>query len=162
VTGNPRAPGITQADYDAQYALAMAVRDTITALNRTLADVRALRKAVAAVPGTATSAATALDAALRGVEAAIVPLPVAGQIGEPAGLSAHYATLYGTLVGDGGYGAGSAEGRPTASRQQRKADLDRQWQAVQTRLEALVAGELARFNAEAQQRGLQALRLSPA
>jgi photosystem II stability/assembly factor-like uncharacterized protein len=162
VTGNPRAPGITQADYDAQYALAMAVRDTITALNRTLADVRALRKAVAVVPGTATSAATALDAALRSVETAIVPLPVAGQIGEPAGLSAHYATLYGTLVGDGGYGAGSAEGRPTASRQQRKADLDRQWQAVQTRLEALVAGELARFNAEAQQRGLQALRLSPA
>lgn len=162
VTGNPRAPGIKQADYDAQYAVATAVRDTISALNRTLADVRALRKAVAAVPGAATSAATALDTALRGVESAIVPLPVPGQIGEPAGLSAHYAALYGTLVGDGGYGAGSAEGRPTASRFQRKADLDRQWDEVRTRLQALTAEELARYNAQARARGLPELRLTPA
>nr|MCU0891702.1 hypothetical protein [Sandarakinorhabdus sp.] len=120
------------------------------------------RKAVAAVPGAATSAATALDTALRGVEGAIVPLPVAGQIGEPAGLSAHYAALYGTLVGDGGYGAGSAEGRPTASRFQRKADLDRQWDEVRTRLQALTAEELARYNAEARARGVPELRLTPA
>lgn len=158
VTGNPRAPRITQADYDAQHALASAVRDTISALNRTLADVRAARKALAA--GTST-AATALDAALRGVETQLVPLPVPGQIGEPAGLSAQYDTLYGTLVDDGGYGAGSAEGRPTASRYQRQADLDRQWQAVQTKLARIIAEELARYNAEARQHGQPELRLSP-
>ena len=33
VVGNPRAPGITQADYEAQYRLASAVRETISALN---------------------------------------------------------------------------------------------------------------------------------
>lgn len=161
VTGNPRAPAITQADYDAQYAVAAAVRDTITTLNRTLAGVRAVRRAVTASPAAATSAAAALDTALRAVEASIAPLPVAGQVGVPAGLSAHYDTLYSTLVGDGGYSAGSAEGRPTASRLQRKADLDRQWQAVRARLELIAAEALARFNAELQGRGLPELRLSP-
>jgi photosystem II stability/assembly factor-like uncharacterized protein len=161
VTGNPGAPTIRQADYDAQYALATAVGDTITTLNRALADVRALRRAVTASPAATTSAATALDTALRAVEASIAPLPVAGQVGLPAGLSAHYDTLYSTLVGDGGYSAGSAEGRPTASRLQRKADLDRQWQAVRKRLELIAVEELPRFNTEAQGRGLPELRLSP-
>ena len=137
------------------------MRDTITTLNRALADVRALRRAVTASPAATTSAATALDTALRAVEASIAPLPVAGQVGVPAGLSAHYDTLYSTLVGDGGYSAGSAEGRPTASRLQRKADLDRQWQAVRNRLELIAAEEVARFNAEARGRGLPELRLSP-
>jgi photosystem II stability/assembly factor-like uncharacterized protein len=166
VTGNPQAPGISQADYEAQYALATAVRDTITTVNRVLADVRALRRALPARQDGANTAlashAAALDAALLKVEAAITPLPVAGQVGVPAGLAAHYDTLYGTLVGDGGYGSGSAEGRPTASRTQRKADLDRQWQALRTTLTSIATGELARFNAEARQRSLPELRLSPA
>jgi photosystem II stability/assembly factor-like uncharacterized protein len=173
VTGNPREPTITQADYDAQYAMATAVRDTITEMNGILADVRTMRKAVAAPPATTAAAATtaaptaptgpaaaALDAALFAVEAAIVPLPAAGERGNPAGLSAQYETLYSTLVTDGGYGAGSAEGRPTASRFQRKHDLDKQWKAVRRRLQALAVEELARFNAEARQRGAAELRLS--
>lgn len=161
VTGNPRATAIRQADYDAQYVVATAVRDTITALNRALADVRALQRAVTASPAATSSAARALATTLRAVETSIAPLPVAGQIGVPGGLSAQYDTLYGTLVGDGGYGAGSAEGRPTASRFQRKADLDRQWQAVRTRLQLIADEELARLNAELRGRSLPELRLSP-
>jgi len=160
VTGNPRAPGITQGDYDAQYALATAVRDTITSLNRVLADVRALRRAVTGSPAASSSAATALDTALQAVEMLIMPTATPGKPGVPAGLSAHYDTLYGALVGDGGYGAGSAEGRPTASRYQRKADLDGQWQAVRTQLQRLTTEELARFNAEARTRSAPELRLS--
>lgn len=156
VTGNPSAPAITQADYDAQHALATAVRDRVTEVNRVLADVQALRKAVTAT----SSAASALDAALKGVEVAIKPVAVPGQIGVPAGLAAQFDTLYFTLVGDGGYGAGSAEGRPTASRYQRQAELDRQWQALRARLQAIAAGELARYNAEAKGRGLPELRLA--
>jgi hypothetical protein len=162
VTGNPRAPGITQADYDAQHALATAVRDTITDINRVLADVRALRRAVIGSPSAAGIAARALEAALSKVEVAIVPVAVAGQVGVPAGLVGQYDALYSTLVGDGGYGAGSAEGRPTASRYQRKADLDRQWQALRMQLQAISASELKGFNDEARARGFPELRLSPA
>jgi hypothetical protein len=156
VTGNPSAPAITQADYDAQHALATALRESVTEVNRVLADVQAVRKALTAT----SSAARALDAALNGVEMAIKPVAVPGQIGVPAGLAAHYDTLYGTLVGDGGYGAGSAEGRPTASRYQRQAALDGQWQALRARLQAIAGGELARYNDEARQRGLPELRLA--
>jgi photosystem II stability/assembly factor-like uncharacterized protein len=171
VTGNPRAPTITQADYDAQYAMATAVRDTITAMNRVLADVRTLRNALAVPPASAATttapltpspAAAALDAALRAVETAIVPLPAAGERGKPAGLSAQYDALYSTLVTDGGYSTGSAEGRPTVSRLQRKADLDKQWQAVRARLRTLAAEELVRFNAQARESGLPELRLPSA
>jgi photosystem II stability/assembly factor-like uncharacterized protein len=165
VTGNLRAPGITQADYDAQYMLATSARDTITDMHRILANVRSLRKALAGPPDVAsrpalTGEAAALDAALQKVEAMIAPSPVPGQVGVPAGLSAHYDTLYDALVGDGGYGAGSAEGRPAASVYQRKADLDRQWQAVRSQLQAVAAAELARFNAAAKARGAPELHIS--
>ncbi|MCU0627352.1 MAG: hypothetical protein MUF21_12840, partial [Gemmatimonadaceae bacterium] len=40
VTGNPAAPWITQGDYDAQHALAIAVRDTMSAINGVLATLR--------------------------------------------------------------------------------------------------------------------------
>ena len=158
VTGNLRAPGITQADYDAQYEAAMAVRDTMTDMHRIMAEVRALRKTLAGpadvTPRPAlTAEATALDAALKKVEFAIAPSAVPGQVGVPAGLSGHYDALYGALVGDGGYGAGSAEGRPTAAVYQRKADLERQWQAVRAQVQALTTAELARFNAAAKARG---------
>jgi photosystem II stability/assembly factor-like uncharacterized protein len=162
VTGNPRAPGITQADYAAQYRLSLAVRDTITEINRALADVRALRKDLASSATAGGNAAGALEAALKAVEALIAPFPVGGAREGPAGLSAHYDALYATLVSDGGYGSGSAEGRPTASRFQRKADLDRQWQAVRARLQAVIDTELGAYNAEARERGLPALRLPSA
>ena len=174
VTGNPNAPNITQADYDAQYRLGSAVRETISTINRTLAEVRALRSTLAGpaakdAPAGATQPkvaltgeAAALDAALRAVETAIAPMAVPGEVGVPAGLTGHYETLYGALVGDGGYGAGSAEGRPSAAVYQRTADLDREWHAVRARLQAVETGELARFNAAAKTRGAAELRLSPA
>jgi len=169
VTGNPRAPEISQADYDAQYEQATAVRATIAAMHKLLADVRALRRTLLAPPEKAAGAAreltgpaAALNAALGAVEAAIVPFPTTGVRREPAGLAAHYDTLYGLVVGDGGYSAGSAEGRPTPSWMERKADLDTQWAAVRERLEAIAGEELARFNAEARERGGPELRLPSA
>lgn len=178
VTGNPRAPEVTQADYEAQYALATTVRDTMTAMHRLAADVRALRKKLAgtdearkdasgkdaagkdaagkagnAAPAPLSGEAAALDAALQKVETAIAPSAVPGQVGVPAGLSGHYNALYGALVGDGGYGAGSSEGRPSAGVVQRQADLERQWQALRAQVQALVTAELARYNAAARARG---------
>jgi hypothetical protein len=45
---------------------------------------------------------------------------------------------------------------------QRKADLDKQWQAVRARLRTLAAEELVRFNAQARESGLPELRLPSA
>lgn len=120
VTGNPKAPYITQADYEAQYAVSVAVRDTISAINGELARLRSL-------PDSARARYAA-------IEAQLVPTrdPATGVI--PARLLSHYQTLYGTLVGDGGYGSGSAEGRPLPGVLARKADLDAQWAAIRAQL----------------------------
>jgi photosystem II stability/assembly factor-like uncharacterized protein len=113
IIGNPAAPGITQADYDAQYRTAIAVRDTITAINEVLTTIRAL-------PAAQRDSISAIERAL--VARATPPSTVV-----PARLLAHYGSLYNALVGDGGYGSGSAEGRPLAGPMARKADLERQW-----------------------------------
>jgi photosystem II stability/assembly factor-like uncharacterized protein len=163
VTGNPRAPEIGQADYELQHDIAAAVRDTITEINRVTSTLQQISRSAAATLARADSA-TALSADDRAqlqhhvaalqhrvaeIQAVLTPGRPDGQLAAPAGLSAHYATLYGTLVGDGGYGSGSAEGRPSAGRIQRMRDLDAQWSELRARYEALQREELARFEAAA-------------
>lgn len=165
VTGDPRDPTLTQADYEAQYALSVAVRDTIDQMNRRLAVIASLgvqakerarhADSTGVAPGSLGAAADALLARMTEMELLLVPPRPAGALAWPAGLAAQYGTLYGTLVGDGGYGAGSAEGRPTEARVRRKADLDAQWAAVRARLDRELADEVARFNAEARRLGLE-------
>jgi photosystem II stability/assembly factor-like uncharacterized protein len=126
VTGNPRAPGLTAADYDAQYVTALAVRDTISAINATLAWIRRQPEAT--------------RARFAAIEGKLVPTRAPGAAVAPAQLLSHYSVLYGTLVGDGGYGSGSAEGRPGAGVLARKADLDAQWSALRAEFTAQQSG----------------------
>jgi photosystem II stability/assembly factor-like uncharacterized protein len=122
VTGNPSAPGIRQADYDAQYALSVAVRDTLSAINALLARVRALPdSARTALAPLAEELAAPRDAVTRAI---------------PSRLLAHYSALYQQLTSDGGYGSGSAEGRPGRGLYARKDDLDARWNGIRARLEA--------------------------
>jgi hypothetical protein len=76
-----------------------------------------------------------------------------GDLASPTKLVGQFNTLYNTLVTDGGYGSGSAEGRPSAGRLQRKRDLDPQWAALRARLEQVLREDLARFNTEVSRRG---------
>lgn len=125
VVGNPRAPSITQADYDAQYALSVAVRDTISAINALLRDIR--------------GRSGADRERLRDVEAMLVPpRDTTSNLPAPARLLSHYGALYGQLTSNGGYGSGSAEGRPGATLYARQADLDAHWATVRARATALM------------------------
>ncbi len=75
----------------------------------------------------------------------------------PAGLSVQYQTLYGTLVGDGGYGSGSAEGRPSAASVARERELAGQWAGLRGRAEAVLGGMLDRLNGAAATSGIPAV-----
>jgi len=75
----------------------------------------------------------------------------------PAGIAVQYQTLYGTLVGDGGYGSGSAEGRPNAARFARARELAAQWATVRAQADALLGPMLSRLNSAAAQAGLAAV-----
>ncbi len=126
IIGNPAAPSITQADYDAQFRSARAVRDTITAINEIVAAIRAL-------PAAQRDSMSAIERAL--VARATPPSTVA-----PARLLAHYGALYNALVGDGGYGSGSAEGRPLAGVLARKVDLEAQWLVLRRQYSRALGG----------------------
>ena len=122
IIGNPSDRSLTQADYDAQFAAASGVRDTISRINAALAQIRAQ--------------SAEHRAALATIEGKLVAAPAPGQTLVPARLLAHFGVLYSALVGDGGYGSGSAEGRPLAGVLARKRDLEAQWNAVRAALEA--------------------------
>ncbi len=151
VTGNPRDTSIALADYTAQYMLAVAVRDTMTAIHAVREDIAARRQALYSLraqldtmPANQQPAGRrdALDGAeheLADIDA-LLSSPLEGpSFGTPARLLSHYGVLYNTLVGDGGYGSGSADGRPVASRYQRQRDLDRDWTDVRVRYRAALA-----------------------
>ncbi len=122
IIGNPREPSITAADYQAQFVAASAVRDTISRINATLTQIRALPEAE--------------RAALSGLVQQLVATPPTAQSVARARLLSHFGALYNALVGDGGYGSGSAEGRPLPGVLRRKLDLDRQWSAIRVELDA--------------------------
>jgi photosystem II stability/assembly factor-like uncharacterized protein len=163
VVGNPRAPSITQADYDEQYQVAGAVRDTLNAMYEAVERIRSIREQAKAVVDRAKSAgldvgelsalADSLSARLTRVEGQLLPARAQGELASPTRLVGQYNTLYNTLVTDGGYGSGSAEGRPSAGREARKRDLDPQWTAVRARLDQVLKEDLAVFNTEAARRG---------
>jgi photosystem II stability/assembly factor-like uncharacterized protein len=163
VTGNPRAPAITQADYDEQYRVAAAVRDTLDAIGAAVETIRSIRDQAKAIVdrargggleiGDLPSIADTLTARLTRIEGELMPSRGTGDLASPTKLVGQFNTLYNTLVTDGGYGSGSAEGRPSAGRLQRKRDLDPQWAALRARLEQVLREDLARFNTEVSRRG---------
>ncbi len=154
--------GHTQADYDAQYTLSVAVRDSISALTATLDAVRSVRvgaQQLKARAGDATSIIALADSVVReadAIERASGPASATGPV-VPAGVAVQYQTLYGTLVGDGGYGSGSAEGRPSVARVARARELAVQWAKLRAQADALLGPMLSRLNAAAAQAGLAAV-----
>lgn len=128
VTGNPNAPEIAQADYEAQYVLSVAVRDTISAIN-------ALSRRIANLPAEQRERFAEVSSAIS------APRDTSSITPPPARLLSHYAALYGQLTSNGGYGSGSAEGRPGAGLYARKADLDAQWASIRARFDELAADE---------------------
>lgn len=165
IVPNPTA-GHTVADYQVQYALSVAVRDTISALTRTLEALREIRAGAAQLKARAANApvvSALADSVVREadlIERETGPATATGPA-VPAGLAVQYQTLYGTLVGDGGYGSGSAEGRPTAARVERERELAQQWTALRARASAITGPLLDRLNAAAAQAGIPAVPRPP-
>ena len=154
--------GHTVADYAAQYALSVAVRDTISALTRVLESLRSVRASAQQLKARAGAApavrvlADSVIAAAGGIEDRAGPASATGPV-RPAGLQVQYQTLYGTLVGDGGYGSGSAEGRPSAARVARAAELAAAWGALRAEADGVLGAMVGRLNAAAAAAGIPAV-----
>ena len=144
VVADPRDPGLTQADYDEQFRVSVEVADSSAAVRTALVRLRGVRSEADSLRSAASDRAAPLDefiAQLDAVERELTLVPVeGGPIGvrEGEGLDRQYGTLFGFLNGGGGYGPGSAEGRPTLGSLQRQRDLDQTWADVSQRLRVLL------------------------
>ncbi|MDX2184333.1 MAG: glycosyl hydrolase [Gemmatimonadaceae bacterium] len=165
VLPDPRL-SIAQADYDAQLAASLAVRDSMDAVHEALRTLRGLAaqatKAVelAATLGTDAQlkgAADTLTQSMTGVEVELTqvksqsgqdPIRHAGKIDN------QLAELYGFLTGANGYIGGGAEGRPKRSATERAADLNREWAIQRLRYEKILREDIPAFNARAQKAGV--------
>ncbi|MBT8403430.1 MAG: glycosyl hydrolase [Gemmatimonadetes bacterium] len=172
VLPDPLNPTITQADYEAQYRITGEVAATA-------AEIRALLRRIGAARDEAIEIVAAARAADRDVgrlpellqqmEADVAPLearldppdrpdvPVSEVPATGAGLVSDYGTLVGYLNSGGGYGAGGAEGAPTAGGLARRADLDAAWAEVRDALVPALEQAIERFNHEASRLELEGI-----
>jgi hypothetical protein len=174
VLPNPSDPDITQADYEEQFRFTWEVQVTSQAIRESLSSLRDARDQAEAIVMRATQAQRDLgrlselleslkanfapiEAELTSTDDPTIPTGESRPIG--GGLARDYGTLFNFLNSGGGYGAGGAEGRPTAGAIQRKRDLDQIWGALQRRLQSTLDTEVAAFNAEVTKLGLEGIVL---
>jgi photosystem II stability/assembly factor-like uncharacterized protein len=157
IVANPMVPSITQADYDAQHQLASAVRDTLSSIVAARQRLQGLTTRVRELRQRATVRGTALDSLTVTFLAELVSAERALASSDAPGLLAQYQLLYNTLVGDGGYGSGSAEGRPSVARFDRQRELDMLWNTARAAAAELMRSRIAAINTEAKRMGVDML-----
>jgi photosystem II stability/assembly factor-like uncharacterized protein len=166
VLPDPRIPDVAQADYDEQFRVAVAVRDTLSAVHAAVATIRSVREQAVAVvararalnrAGDLPARADSLDAKLTAIEDALIQRRSrSGQdpIRFPGRLDNQLVELYGNVTGVDGYISGGPEGRPTRGAYERQRTLNAEWTALRARLDAVLATDLAAFNAAVQAAGI--------
>ncbi|MEP7383004.1 MAG: hypothetical protein ABI910_15040, partial [Gemmatimonadota bacterium] len=171
VLADPRIPQVTQADYDEQFRVSAAVRDSMNAANEAIALIRAVREqAMRAVEQAARinrasdvkPMADALSGKLGGVEGALIqtrsesdqdPIRFPGQIDN------ELTELYTNLTGTDSYIYGGPEGRPTRGAMERMNDVLRVWTPLSARLRAILETDVPAFNELLRRLGLGAIVL---
>jgi PAS domain S-box-containing protein len=165
VRGDPRL-FTTAADYDTQFRVALAVRDTMTQVNEAIASLRAVREQVRAA--VAQAERVGASPAVSGQADSLVTKGDAleGRLTDPrhkvgydilrfgGRLDNQLNELYGNLTGTGGYINGGADAAPTKGQLERTTDLTREWNAVAAELRTFFERDVTAFNAAMVKLGL--------
>lgn len=170
---DPRLPQVTQADYDEQFRVASAVRDSMNVANEAIAMIRSVKEqATRAVEqagrvnraSDVKPSADALADKLGGVEKALIqtksesgqdPIRFAGQ------LDNELTELYTNLTGIDSYIYGGPEGRPTRGAMERMSDVMKVWTPLSARLRTILETDVPAFNELLRRLGLGAIVLPP-
>lgn len=167
---DPRlARQVTQADYDEQFRVAMAVRDSLNAVNHAVEVIRTIKEQTTRAVEAAgkvdrgqevTPAADSLTGKLTGVEVDLSqvksqsgqdPLRFAGR------LDNQLVELYGYVTGTDGYISGGPEGRPSKGAYERMADVLKDWAPISQRLQVVLDRDVPAFNELLRRLGLGAI-----
>ncbi len=166
---DPRLPAITQADYEEQFRVAMAVRDSINVVQTAIETIRSVREqATRAVEqaarmsrdGEVKPVVDSLNAKLGSVELDFTQVKSqSGQdpIRHAGKLDNQLLELYGYVTGPDGYIGGGPEGRPSRGAAQRFTDLGREIAPVTGRLRTILDRDLAALNDLLRRLGLGAI-----
>ncbi|HET6764228.1 MAG TPA: hypothetical protein VFH27_11170 [Longimicrobiaceae bacterium] len=155
VLKDPRLTGVTQAELEEQFRLAMQIRDRVGQADSAVLLIRGIRQQVderVARDSSLAPAAVAFKAALLGVEDSIYNTRLeSGQdpLNFPIRLNNQIAALQGVVE--------SAESRPTAASYQVFRELSARLDTHLRRLDGVVATDLARFNQAVTARRLPAV-----
>jgi photosystem II stability/assembly factor-like uncharacterized protein len=172
VAADPRVPAVTQEDYEEQFRLALAVRDTATRLYDELRRIRSVRQQVRAIgdrvgeagyPAGLSNLAAEVDAKLETVEGEL--RQTRNQSEQDAlryapKLDSQYLNLYAYVTGVDNYSYGGPDGRPSAGAYERFGDLNERWSALRGRLEAVLETDVGGFNAELRRLGVDGVIVS--
>lgn len=163
ILSDPRIPEVSQEEYEAQFALAVQVRDSLDAVQTALRRINEVREQVEWITGRVEdmdenspilAISEQLVGKLDGIEAKFRqpknksnqdPIRFAPQ------LDNQFIELYNYVTGPDGYIAGGAEGRPTTAAYTRLEDVNIIWQSLKGELQTIFDTDLAAFNEAFQQ-----------
>jgi photosystem II stability/assembly factor-like uncharacterized protein len=146
---DPRVEDVTQADLQAQYDLATAVRDSTTAVYDAIRTIRSVREQVHSVAEHAaeaghdglTARADSIGEELTSIEQELMQTKNESPqdpLNFPPRLDNQYAYLYGYVAGP--------DGPPTEGARTRFEDLNEEWRALRDRLQTVLETDLSEFN----------------
>ncbi len=173
VLADPRLPNVAQADYDEQFRVASAVRDSMNAANDAIAMIRSVKEQASRAVEQAgrvnrssdvKPAADSLADKLGGVERSLIQTKSeSGQdpIRFPGQLDNELTELYTNLTGVDSYIYGGPEGRPTKGAMERMNDVMRTWTPLSARLRTILERDVPAFNELLRRLGLGAIVLPP-
>ncbi|MBE3095651.1 MAG: glycosyl hydrolase, partial [Planctomycetes bacterium] len=146
ITLDPNIKGVTQADLDAQFALALQIRDKTSAANEAVILIRSLKKQVAGRVAKAsdqkvTSAADALARQLSAIEEELYQV----RNSAPKDPLAHPVKLNNRIPALGAI-VESADARPTDQCYEVFKELSAELDGSLAKLEGVLKGDLAAFN----------------
>jgi len=173
VLADPRLTQVAQGDYEEQFRVASALRDSITVASQALETIRAVREQATRAleqagrinrAGEVKPAADSLTGRLSGVEVRLNQVKSeSGQdpIRHPGQLDNQLIELYTNVAGDHSYIYGGPEGRPTRGATERLQDVLRDWAPIATQLRTILERDVPAFNELLRRLGLGAIVLPP-
>ena len=171
VLKDPRLDNVTQADFEEQFRVAMAVRDSLTQVADVLEELQGIMAQIDEVVEKAdfagqgdevTPLADTVDTELTAVQEDL--MQTRNQSGQdpirfPPKLDNQWVELYNFLTGVDGYISGGPEGRPTEGAMERYDDLSAEWRRVRGRYQGVLDDHVRRFNELVERLGLPAVVL---
>jgi len=169
VLKDPRLESVSQQDFDEQFRLAVAIRDTLNQVYDAIRQAQSVREQVKAAAVRVEEAgfadefggiADTISDKLTGVEEVLVQTKnQSGQdpIRFAPMLDNQMVSLYENVTGVDQYRFGGAEGRPSQGAYDLFADLNLVWVDYHDRLAVILESDVAEFNAMLQQSGIPAV-----